>query len=499
MDAPAYRALRGAAQFLMHRPSDAVEDLSHPELQTVPEVSFWRAAALASQAEPGAQAKQLAEGIGLLKDYPTALKIRLGFTAAEALLAARDQKQAENLLSSLNGERLTRAQQAQLAYLDGELQHLSGEFDAAIDRWTEAEASDNRLFRARAALARIELELKQGRIQPQDAVRQLDRMRFAWRGDDLEVQLMRRLAELSIQTGDYGEGLRLLQGIASNFGQHKDVPAAAKLMSETFERLFLGGGADALPPVTAIALFDEFRELTPTGEKGDEMIRRLADRLAAVDLLDRAAELLRHQIEFRLQGVEKTRVGTRLAILHLLNRKPEAALRALETTENDQAPEDLQRQRRQLTVQALSDLDRGKEAIARLKGDDSIDARLLRAEILWRQKNWKQAAEAFANLVVEPLPGRPLDEDSARFVLHWATALILADDETGIERLRQSYADLMAKTPYRDAFTLLTSEISSDVADYRKVADKIKEAEKFQAFMAAYRQRLAAAGLSSVN
>ena len=39
------------------------------------------------------------------------------------------------------------------------------------------------------------------------------------------------------------------------------------------------------------AMFYEFRELTPIGRRGDEMIRRLADRLVAVDLLDQAGEL----------------------------------------------------------------------------------------------------------------------------------------------------------------------------------------------------------------
>ena len=39
------------------------------------------------------------------------------------------------------------------------------------------------------------------------------------------------------------------------------------------------------------AMFYEFRELTPIGRRGDELIRRLADRLASIDLLDQAAEL----------------------------------------------------------------------------------------------------------------------------------------------------------------------------------------------------------------
>ena len=54
-------------------------------------------------------------------------------------------------------------------------------------------------------------------------------------------------------------------------------------------------------------MFYEFRELTPIGRRGDEMIRRLADRLVAVDLLDQASELLQYQIDQRLEGARARR------------------------------------------------------------------------------------------------------------------------------------------------------------------------------------------------
>ena len=68
--------------------------------------------------------------------------------------------------------------------------------------------------------------------------------------------------------------------------------------------------------------------LTPAGVEGDEVIQRLADRLVALDLLGRAAELPDHQLKYRLRGVEMARVGTRLAVLHLMNGTPEGAIRA---------------------------------------------------------------------------------------------------------------------------------------------------------------------------
>ena len=41
----------------------------------------------------------------------------------------------------------------------------------------------------RAELALIDLEMEQGKLTPADAVVRLERLRFAWRGDDLEPAL----------------------------------------------------------------------------------------------------------------------------------------------------------------------------------------------------------------------------------------------------------------------------------------------------------------------
>ena len=59
------------------------------------------------------------------------------------------------------------------------------------------------------------------------------------------------------------------------------------------------------------------------------MIRKLADRLAQVDLLGRAAELLQRQIDFKLEeGAAESRA--RLATIRVLNKEPELALDALQ-------------------------------------------------------------------------------------------------------------------------------------------------------------------------
>ncbi|WP_164041032.1 hypothetical protein, partial [Serratia marcescens] len=71
----------------------------------------------------------------------------------------------------------------------------------------------------------------------------------------------------------------------------------------------------------------------------------LADRLASIDLLDQASELLQYQIEHRLEGSARAHVASRLAMIYLTNRKPDRALAALRATRIADLAGELRQQR----------------------------------------------------------------------------------------------------------------------------------------------------------
>jgi hypothetical protein len=186
-------------------------------------------------------------------------------------------------------------------------------------------------------------------------------------------------------------------------------------------------------------------------------------------------------------------------LLDLLNQQPQPALDALQGSEADGLPTELQRQRKHLKARALADLDRVPEAIQLLVGDASSEAAQLRAEIYWRKQDWANAAVAFEAMVPRPDRGAILDEISARLVLNWATALALSNDERGLAALRRSFGPALVGTPYDAGFTLLTSALDRDLPDMPAIASKIKEAEGFQTFMSNYKKRMQTGGLSGIN
>lgn len=500
VDKPEFRGPRGVAQFLMLRDSDAIDDLSHPSLAKDPQAQIWLAAARArGTGEMARNGLLLRLAPDEIKPLTPRLRMGLGKVAAQAVAAAGDAKGANRVVEAMNGPGLSRRDLGAISYLQGVAAEAGRQWDQAVVKYREAEEGESRPDRAYAARNRIELQLKRGSITAKDAIKQLEKLRFAWRGEDFEYSLLKRLGELMLADGQYAEGLRMLRAIVANYADHPDIGSIQAMMSNTFEKLYLGGAADGLSAVAAIGLYDEFQELTPSGAKGDDMIRKLADRLAAVDLLDRAGDLLRHQVQFRLQGAEKARVGARLAGLELSDRKAGLALDTLDLSEVPELPTDLFDQRRYLRVRALASVGRTAEALALIINDQSDTAKQLRAEIYWDLKKWPEAAAALEATIDKPEGNSPLAPGAPRRLVDLATAMTLARDDRGLGRLRRTFGARMAKTEFKEAFDLLTSEPERGIVDYRLVANKIKQVEDFQSFMSNWRKKMQTEGLSSMN
>jgi hypothetical protein len=163
---------------------------------------------------------------------------------------------------------------------------------------------------------------------------------------------------------------------------------------------------------------------------------------------------------------------------------------------------DLRRQRRHLEARALADLQRLDEALLLLGDDDSMDADLIRADVFWKSRDWKQADDVFARLARQAgaRPSQPLEGNQARYVLNRAVALTLGANEDELAQLRQDYGTAMEMSPYADAFRLIASARVESVTDIRAlISMDVREAEGFQAFLAAYRDRLRQQSLSAIN
>ena len=502
---PHVRALAGGAMLLDGDLDGAAHELSLHALDDEQDVALWRGSlAVARRDWPGAAA-EFARGEALLPSYPKVLRNRLALEAAEAMLTTGQPEDANRYLDLVLKDAPNAHDRAAAQLLTARALELAGEGERARAILDKLAAGDDRPTRARAIMTRTLADLDSGAVTRGEAIETLDGLRFAWRGDDFELNLLRRLGELKLKDGDYRGGLEALHQAMTNFPDHPDHRAIGQEIAEAFSDLFVGADAENVPPLKALALYDEYHDLTPAGPKGDAIIARLVDRLVGVDLLDRAATLLENQVQFRLTGKDKTRVATRLALVQLLDRKPTAALATLDGGNKTGDPgrdsdPNLARQRQQLRARALLDLHRADEALATLGADNSVEADQLRADIYWRGKNWDEAAKTFARLAgAARVREGQLDEDQARTILNWGTALTLAGDQAGIARLAATYGLAMDASPFRDAFRVIASGGAAPSGDIRQLAGKVAQVADLQGFMASYRERLAKQKLSAIN
>ena len=181
---------------------------------------------------------------GSIISLPPALKIPLGLQVVEAAIELGDPKMANHYLEILNVESSTPKERMKRG-VEGKLAETQGDFEGQT-KWEDVADGDDRRARARASVAKVELLMKLRRLDPGEALEELETLRFAWRGDDFEFDLLRRMGDLYLSIGDYRNGLHVRQA-ATNFREHdearSDPPNGRSLSGALFGRR--GGSAGA--------------------------------------------------------------------------------------------------------------------------------------------------------------------------------------------------------------------------------------------------------------
>jgi hypothetical protein len=360
---------------------------------------------------------------------------------------------------------------------------------AALAAFTELAKTAPEPVSIEAELSRVQLALKVKEISRGEAINALEALRFRWRGDALELIITEVSTRLMVEDGRAREALQIAKAAGLRGGE---LPPARRMrvrLIDDFTTLFLDGGADRLDPIQALALYYEFKDLTPIGTDGDRMIRRLANRLVAFDLLAPAAELLTHQVENRLRGRPQAEVGSDLAAIYLMDAKPELALQALAASRQPQLDEPLRRARRLLEAAAYMGQGRYGLALELLEALEGQDVEELRAEIAWRAKDWTMAADHLQ--AVLPAPGASFDLAAREKAVRAAIALRFAGDTAGLRTLRQAYSGRMAAGRHAESFAFLTSENELSGPDLADAARRLADLSTVDAFAGALKARFA--------
>ncbi len=476
--------LRAIAEIMMDRPAAALKDLANPDVGDQHDAPLWRALAYARQGK-WAEARQ---GFKSVETAIATLPIELQrFALKEEMRASievGDFAEAENELNDLQTIGIPPDMRPALSVLIGQLDEATNRTEDALAAYRAAAGSSDQPAAAQGRLRETFLRYSLGDLKRRDVVSDLESLTTLWRGDETEIEALQMLARLYTEEGRYRDSFYVMRTAMT---AHPGWDMTRKIEDEaakTFDSLFLAGKADSLSPIDALALFYDFRELTPIGSRGDEMIRRLADRLVSVDLLDQAAGLLQYQVDNRLQGAARAEVATRLAVIYLMDRKADKALAVLRKSSSAELSNELRDRRLLLEARALSDLGRhavALEVIADIGGPVAIR---LRSDIYWASHEWDKAAEQIELLYGDRWKQwQPLTDVERSDILRAEIGYALSGDKLGLQRFRDKYAAKMAGTPDAKAFEIVSATLGSGGDDFKDIANKAAAADTLDDFL----------------
>ena len=484
-------ALFGVANFLLRRYDAAMEHLSFGALPSDNQAVFWRTLSSTAQEYKKENNIILTSYISLIKDYPIALKARIALVAADNALNAGDDLAAQNFIDVLNNiDSKNLYYQARIGYLTAKRRVLQGYPRNGIKLYNNIAASLSQKYSALARYEAAVLEQKLGMQPLAKIIRKLEQLHYAWPDKKFRLQVLRTLADYYIRSSDYLNALRKLN-LSMSLETEDEKPRTLKRMVNILEDIYINNRADNLPPLKSLAIYKEFEWLAPQSRNYNEIIRRLADRLVAVDLLPRAYSLLQNQLRFsRLNDKERAAVGTRLALISLFEDKNIDALNFLDQTQSTDINATLKAQRKIIRAKTLSNLDRNEEAIDLLKDDYSKNALLLKSEIYWNAGMWNEASDSIRYLVEAPQTGKPLSQEQIGYILDWATTLQKAGKTTVLVRLRNKFLPYFENTKYYSPFSILTGNLENDKIDLKAISQTINDVQAFSNFTKLYNDSL---------
>lgn len=496
---PEFIALRGMATAFDGKTDVALAYLQKPELKPYEEVGYWKAYVLADLGDWQQAIDVMPANLGPFYEYPGQVSRRVALVLSEVLLRAGKADQADELLALIEHYKadLDAPMLAALTYLRGESARQRGQKQKAVDIWRELETGPDDLYRVKAGLAVTRLLDEEGAIPTEKVIDRLERLRYAWRGDEIEALVNYWLGDAYFRKKDYVKGLSIMRDAAEVAGETELGRRVTTDMSKVFTALFMGPDLEKLSALDAVALYEQFSELSPPGAEGDKLARMLSEHLVRADLLARAAAILENQVNNRLKGDDLIRVGKRLAVIYLLDRQPQKALATLSKLENPLkiAPigpdrENTEYEMTLLRARAYAQDNRAEQALTLLKDmKPDGDINRLRADISWQAGFWAEAADALTQVLEDQAPGgAPLDEKDTQIVMNLAVALNLANDRIAIANLRKKYGEAMTKTAKAHQFEVITRERRNAVlADRETLMSVVSEVDLFKEFLNAYK------------
>ncbi len=450
---PTTAALQGIAAVLAQRPGDAA-GLDNPSLPASGDIALWRSL---RDVELGKPSPSLGNFWPTLSRYPTAVRQRVGPTVIEAAIDAGSMVPP----SEMDGPAFAFARALQ--------KEKTGEIDAALEEFDAVAGQRDERELVRASVAATELRLRSGKITPAAAADQIDRQTVRWRGNDQELAMRLRVAELRTLASQWRPALESLRQTETIFPETKDRVAAMK--SGVFTLLLVAKN-ETLNPLEVVTMAGDFADCIPDGVDGERIAGLLAEKLVALDLPSRAIPVLQRLMDSAASPVAKAAFGLRLAKLRLDAEEPEKAEALLTSINADALPPADAEQRLLLLARARATRGDPAGAATLLASLDTPASQDMRAAFLAKAGDWSTSLQVLQKLVASAVPDTgDLSERQQDIVMREATAAVQSGNGQVVRDLKRF--ETRMTPPRSDVFKLLTANAVESPDDLPRAAREL--------------------------
>lgn len=485
-----YFALTGIGNFLLRRYDQAMDDFSQQGLENNNQAVFWRV--LASSALNYKQENNiiLLSFISVIRDYPQELKERIALVAAETAIKSYDDISTQNFMDILKNSKDKEARKSHILYLNAQKFNAQGYPNNAMREYSAALLYKSQKYNALARYEKVNLALKLNTISYNNAIAEMQKLRFAWGEPKFKLMLLNKLAEVYVLNKEYNKALAAYQESLNLASSNQDEAILDKMV-KLFEDIYMNNRADEMPPLKAIALYKDYEWLGPRSKYYTEIAQKVADRMVASDLLESAANILKEQLRLiNLDNEQKAQIGARLALIYLFEDDNMAALKILDNTDAQDISANQQKYRKIIKAQALSNMKRTDEALDLLKDDTSKNALLLKTEIYWKSEQWSKAADTIKFLIEKPKKGQKLSQEQINYILDWILALKKSGKNTVVYRIRNTFLPYFKDTKQYATFNVLTSNLETNRVDMQAINQAVESISAYSDFSKIYNDNL---------
>lgn len=489
-ETPSVVMVHAVASILIGRPARGLKDLANPVIGNGYDIQLWKGLALAREGKWAEAREKFKNAEFAVATLPPDLQRVVTMDSMKASLEVKDYSGAARRKSDLDVVGVPDGLKPAVAVLRGRLAEALGQEKDALDAYRFAAGSGDRQAAAEGKLLETLLRQKRGEINRDDVLKELELLSMLWRGDNIELKTLYELSKIYAETARYADAFAVTRAATRLQPNAPESRQAQDAASALFVQLYLGPKGDEMAPIDALGTFYEYRELTPIGRRGDEMIRRLADRLVGVDLLDQAADLLQYQVDKRLEGAARAQVAARLAMVYLMNRKPERAIGALRSTRIADLSGELRQQRLLLEARAQSDVGRHDLALDIISNITGREAIRLRSDIYWASRRWREASEQIELYYGDRWRDfTPLNPSEKADIIRAVVGYALAEDAIGLSRFREKYAPLMSGDADKLAFDAASKPVATSSAEFAQIARMAASVDTLDGFIREMKSR----------